>query len=187
MAVNDNQNGQFRKLTREELFDLFKHWDQLAHTKENVLIVLAVAPFAGVCAAWDRVPAVAMLCVGCFSYLVYVYHLYMMDRFGELQDNTIDLLWESCNIGAIVAKPGRRGGVRNTRVLFLPALGLAWLVLSYLRKLPIPSEGMPSDASNPYFDIVATYLIAIYVVLSPTFVIWFWNKKPMRNRESVAN
>jgi hypothetical protein len=72
---------QHKKLTRNELFDLFKHWDQLTHTKENVLVTLAIAPFAGVCAAWDKVSAMAVLCAGCFSYFVYVYHLHMMDRF----------------------------------------------------------------------------------------------------------
>lgn len=74
-------------IDRETLLDLFKHFDDIAMSKENLFIPVSLAVVPAVILNWDNMQPQTIIVAAIASLSLYGYLLLVISRYGAIQNN----------------------------------------------------------------------------------------------------
>jgi hypothetical protein len=121
-------------LSREELTDMFKHFDGIVQSKENLFIPVSLGIVLAVLLQWSALPFEAVGVAAVTSVSLYLYLLLVIKRFGSIQDNIYRRIAAGCEDFANIMRYPRAAAVRSLRYYLFSLLVVAWAGLLVLKK-----------------------------------------------------
>jgi hypothetical protein len=157
------------RITNAELFDIFKHWDNIEAQKELLYTPLAFGAIAAAATTWDKVSPLFIVAISIGSIYLYIFYLLSVHRFSYIQNAIFKKITSQGLIGdfrEIVEMPRRVPGVRALRVLKLPVLMLIWNMLLWAK---CSETKLTSQAISCYFifgalQTLLTTMITFYLM-----------------------
>jgi hypothetical protein len=120
-------------LDLDQLLDLFKHWEKIQTTKENLFVPLSIAIIPAVLVSWKDIPTQGVLVGGVASILIYTYHVLVMWRYRTLIENIYEKTEEYTGGVREITKFPKFLRLAWLRAYLFFVMLITWVILVYLR------------------------------------------------------
>ena len=133
LADAEEISDQDGKMDPADLLDLFKHFDDMTMSKENLFIPVSVAVVPAVILNWGEIGTEAIIVAGLASLSLYGYLLLVIRRFGAIQNNLFALFRSHFSDFEEVFKYPGRLAVRPLRYYLFIILIIIWVFLFLIK------------------------------------------------------
>lgn len=158
------------RITNTELFDMFKHWDNIEAQKELLYTPLSFGAIAATAATWDKVSPIFVFAISIGSIYLYIFYLLSVHRFSYIQNAIFKKITSQGLIGdfrEIVELPRRVPGGRVLRVIKLPVLMFIWNMLLWAKcsETKLTSQALIGYIIFGTLQTLLTLLITLFLMI----------------------